>query len=45
VLEQLDKATREDLYRFLAELLLRDLEDQQQEASAPVASDLEPAAR
>jgi len=38
VIEQLDQATREDLYRFLAELLLRELEEPQ-EAPAPVARD------
>jgi len=46
MLAQLDTATREDLYRLLAELLWHELQEQQerpneQEAAAPVARDLE----
>jgi TorA maturation chaperone TorD len=44
VLEHVDKQTREDLYRLLAELLLAELADQEQEAQAPVARDVGPAA-
>jgi hypothetical protein len=38
MLEQLDKQTREDLYRFLAELLWHELHDAQQNEEARGAS-------
>ena len=43
MLEQLDKQTREDLYRFLAELLWHELhEPQSEEARGTSACEVEP---
>ena len=44
MLEQLDQQTREDLYRFLAELLWHELHDTQQneEARGASACEVEP---